>query len=68
MSDYVWIWDKCPYAKDYNNYSEKELRRYKVKERKKNCIVLHNGKQYPYNQCFESKEIAEQLKEHKNGN
>lgn len=66
MSEYVWIWVKNPYSKEMNNYPEKELRRNKVKERKKNCIVLHNGKQYPYNQCFESKEIAEQLKEQGN--
>lgn len=50
MSDYVWIWVKNPYSKEMNNYPEKELRKYKVKERKKNCIVLHNGKQYPYTQ------------------
>ena len=68
MSDYVWIWVKNPYSKEMNNYPEKELRKYKVKERKKNCIVLHNGKQYPYTQCFETKEIAEQkLKENFNG-
>lgn len=47
---YVWIWVKNPYAKEMNNYSEKELRRYRVKEFKENCIVLFNGKQYPYSQ------------------
>jgi len=64
MSDYVWIWVKIPYAKEMNNYPEKELRRYKVKEYKKKCVVLHNGKQYPYSQCYESEEIG--LKEQKN--
>lgn len=58
MGDYVWIWVKNPHSKEMNKYPSTELRKYKVKERKKNCIVLYNGKQYPYNQCFESQEQA----------
>ena len=50
IKHYVWLWIKNPYAKEMNNYPEKELRRYRVKEFKRNCIVLFNGKQYPYSQ------------------
>ncbi len=45
---YVWIWVKNPYAKEMNNQPEKELRRYRVKEYKKNCVVLFDGRQFPY--------------------
>lgn len=45
---YIWIWVKNPYAKEMNNQPEKELRRYRVKEYKKNCVVLFDGRQFPY--------------------
>lgn len=60
--DYVWIWVKVPYSKDMNKYPSTELRKYKVKERKKTCIILCNGKQYPYSQCFASVEDAKEQK------
>lgn len=47
---YVWIWVKNPHANDWNGEPEKELRRYRVKEFKEKCVVLFNGKQYPYSQ------------------
>jgi len=47
---YVWIWVKNPYAKEMNNQPEKELRRYRVKEFKKKCVVLFDGRQFPYSQ------------------
>ena len=47
---YVWVWVKNPYAKEMNCKPEKELRRYRVKKFKKNCVELFNGKQYPYSQ------------------
>lgn len=47
---YVWIWVKIPYAKEMNNYPEKELRRYRVKEFKEKCVVLYDGRQFPYSQ------------------
>ena len=50
IKEYVYLLVKNPYAKDMNNKPEKELRRYRVKEFKKNCVVLFNGKQYPYSQ------------------
>lgn len=46
--EYVWILVKNPYAKEMNNQLEKELRRYRVKEYKKNCVVLFDGRQFPY--------------------
>jgi len=46
--DYVWIWVKNPYAKEMNNQPEKELRRYRVKEFKEKCVVLFDGRQFPY--------------------
>ena len=45
---YVWIRVKNPYAKEMNNQPEKDLRRYRVKEYKKNCVVLFDGRQFPY--------------------
>lgn len=45
---YVWIRVKNPYVKEMNNQPEKELRRYRVKEYKKNCVVLFDGRQFPY--------------------
>lgn len=59
IKHYVWLWVKNPYAKEMNNYPEKELRRYRVKEFKKNCIVLFNGKQYPYSQIVKQESEGE---------
>ena len=50
MKEYVWISVKNHYSKEMNNQPEKELRRYRVKEYKKNCVVLFDGRQYPYSQ------------------
>lgn len=55
---YVWIWIKNPYAKEMNNQPEKELRRYRVKEYKKNCVVLFDGRQFPYS-AIAKKEVEE---------
>lgn len=54
---YVWIWVKNPWANDWNDKPEKELRRYRVKEFKKNCVILFNGKQYPYSQIVSQEEF-----------
>ena len=54
---YVWIWVKNPYAKDNNNQPEKELRRYRVKEFKEKCVVLFDGRQFPYSQIVK-KEVV----------
>lgn len=67
IPSYVWVWVKNPYATDMNNKPEKELRRYRVKERKQKCIVLYNGKMYPYSQCYESEEMGLK-KQHKENN
>lgn len=55
---YVWIWVKNPHANDWNGEPEKELRRYRVKEFKGKCVVLFNGKQYPYSQIVK-REVEE---------
>ena len=60
IKHYVWLWVKNPYAKEMNNYPEKELRRYRVKEFKKNCIVLFNGKQYTYSQIVKQEREGEE--------
>ena len=54
--DYVWIWVKNPYAKEMNNQPEKELRRYRVKEFKEKCVVLFDGRQFPYSQIVKKEE------------
>lgn len=54
--DYVWLLVNNPYAKDMNNQPEKELRRYRVKEFKKNCVVLFDGRQYPYSQIVKQEQ------------
>lgn len=55
---YVWLWAKNPYAKEMNNQPEKELRRYRVKEYKKKCVVLYDGRQFPYSQIVK-REVEE---------
>ena len=57
--EYVWIRVKNPYAKEMNNQSEKELRRYRVKEFKEKCVVLFDGRQFPYSQIV--KRAAEEM-------
>ena len=39
---------------------------YKVKERQRHGILLYNGKTYPYDMCFGSKEEAEYVLKRKN--
>ena len=56
MKQYVWIWVKNPYAKEMNNQSEKELRRYRVKEFKEKCVVLFDGRQFPYSRIVKKEE------------
>jgi hypothetical protein len=55
---YVWIWVKNPYAKEMNNQLEKELHRYRVKEFKEKCVVLFDGRQFPYSQIVK-REVEE---------
>lgn len=58
---YVWVWVKNPHSTEWNDKPEKELRKYRVKEFKKKCVVLFNGKQYPYSQIVSQEEIVEKI-------
>lgn len=51
---YVWICVRNPYAKEMNNQPEKELRKYRVKEFKEKCVILFDGRQFPYSQIVKS--------------
>ena len=56
---YVWIWVKNRWANEWNNKPEKELRRYRVKEFKEKCVVLFDGRQYPYEQIVKQERTGE---------
>lgn len=63
---YVWLWVKNPYAKENNNQPQMELRRYRIKAYKEKCVVLFDGRQFPYAQIVKI-EVVNHKVSHKAG-